>query len=148
MRPSDLDGVMALDRTLPGSPGWPRRVYEELLDAPEGQLRPFALVAAQDGQLAALLVARLLLDGVENLCELEWVAVDEPFRRCGLAQRLLAALVEWARAQGARSIRLEVRAGNQAALELYRRSGFESVGRRKDYYRNPPEDAVAMQFPL
>lgn len=145
---ADLDWVVALDRTQPGSPGWPRSVYEGLLDAPEGKLRHFALIADQNGQPAALLVARLLLDGVENLCELEWVVVEETFRRGGLAQCLLVALVEWARGQGANSIRLEVRAGNQAALALYRRSGFEPVGRRKTYYRNPPEDAVEMQFHL
>jgi ribosomal-protein-alanine N-acetyltransferase len=46
------------------------------------------------------------------------------------------------------AIELEVRAGNLAALTLYRRFGFVEVGRRKGYYRDPAEDAVLMDLLL
>jgi ribosomal-protein-alanine N-acetyltransferase len=50
--------------------------------------------------------------------------------------------------QGARAAILEVRAGNFAAQSLYRRYGFEVVGRRRQYYREPPEDALLMRASL
>ena len=43
---------------------------------------------------------------------------------------------------------LEVRAHNAPALALYAALGFESVGRRKNFYKNPPEDALVMRAEL
>lgn len=40
---------------------------------------------------------------------------------------------------------LEVRASNEPAVSVYRKLGFEEVGRRKNYYRNPKEDALIMR---
>lgn len=145
MQIQDLEWVIALDQKLPHSPRWPRSAYEGLLATPTNKLQTFACIAEREGEPAALLIARLLLDGVENPCELEWLAVEASFRRQGIARQLLDALLPWAEAQGAHSIWLEVRASNGAAQQLYLNSGFKPVGRRKSYYRNPAEDAIEMQ---
>jgi len=57
---------------------------------------------------------------------------------------LLAALVKTAKERGARSVTLEVRESNLPARRLYISAGFQEEGRRKDYYRNPKEDAIIM----
>jgi ribosomal-protein-alanine N-acetyltransferase len=59
-------------------------------------------------------------------------------------QTAVATAVGW----GAQAAILEVRAGNVAAQALYRRYGFEVVGRRRLYYREPPEDALLMRASL
>ena len=69
-------------------------------------------------------------------------------RRRGFGARLLSQLLESARALGALTVHLEVRASNEAAQALYRRFGFRRTGRRRGYYACPPEDAVLMSLNL
>ena len=69
------------------------------------------------------------------------VAVAPAARGRGVGAALLAALMEIARGRGVRSMTLEVRPSNEAALALYRKFGFRSVGRRPHYYTDNDEDA-------
>ena len=71
------------------------------------------------------------------------VAVDEKFRRQGVADELIAAFVRFGQAKLA-FLTLEVRASNAPAISLYAKHGFVEVGRRKNYYEAPKEDAVLM----
>ena len=71
------------------------------------------------------------------------VAVDERFRRQGVADELVAAFVRFGQAKLA-FLTLEVRASNDPAIALYAKHGFGEVGRRKNYYEDPKEDAVLM----
>ncbi len=71
------------------------------------------------------------------------VAVAPRFRRQGVADELIAAFVRFGQARLA-FLTLEVRASNAAAIALYEKHGFQPVGRRKDYYDDPAEDAVLM----
>ena len=73
------------------------------------------------------------------------VAVHPDFRRRGIAETLVCALVEELKAIGSHCLTLEVRASNLAAIALYEKMGFAEVGRRKNYYRNPREDALIMR---
>lgn len=72
------------------------------------------------------------------------IAVDPPARGKGVGAALLEGMLEELRRAGARSVFLEVRRSNEAAIRLYRRSGFEILGARPDYYRQPREDALTM----
>ncbi|HEX8129445.1 MAG TPA: ribosomal protein S18-alanine N-acetyltransferase [Pyrinomonadaceae bacterium] len=76
------------------------------------------------------------------------IGVHEAARRRGIGDALMKTAVAAAVQQGARAAILEVRAGNVAAQALYRRYGFEVVGRRRQYYREPPEDALLMRSSL
>ena len=49
---------------------------------------------------------------------------------------------------GLQTVTLEVRAGNAAAVALYHKWGFLPVGRRKNYYTAPTEDAILMTVTL
>lgn len=71
------------------------------------------------------------------------VAVDGKYRRQGVADELIAAFVRFGRAKLA-FLTLEVRASNAPAIALYAKHGFAEVGRRKNYYDDPQEDALLM----
>lgn len=73
------------------------------------------------------------------------VAVEDRFRRCGIARMLLNELQEKLRAQGVYCLTLEVRASNEAALSLYYSLGYTQVGRRPNYYQRPKEDALILR---
>nr|WP_298250323.1 GNAT family N-acetyltransferase [uncultured Halomonas sp.] len=75
--------------------------------------------------------------------ELQAVLVDARWRGRGLARRLLAEVVEQARAWGSERLLLEVRVGNASAIALYRGAGFEDDGIRRGYY--PPRQAGAVR---
>jgi len=72
------------------------------------------------------------------------IAVRPEFQKMGIGSRLLnRALVAGAK-QNCLATFLEVRDSNRAAQRLYEHCGFNLVGRRKQYYANPPEDALIM----
>ena len=72
------------------------------------------------------------------------VAVAPACRRQGIADSLIARLVEIAQARGLAFMTLEVRSGNAPAIALYSKHGFVPVGLRKNYYTLPREDALLM----
>ena len=76
------------------------------------------------------------------------VAVRPDMRRRGAADALLEALEERARALRLSFLTLEVRAGNAPAIALYEKRGYRLVGRRKNYYEKPAEDALLMTLTL
>lgn len=94
------------------------------------------------------LLGYLTLTMVLDRAQINTVAVSSARRRQGLGRRLLEEGIRLCRAAKMSAMELEVRAGNLAALTLYRTLGFMEVGRRKGYYRDPPEDAVLMDLLL
>lgn len=72
------------------------------------------------------------------------VAVAPAYRRQGVADALISALMMRAEELGLAFVTLEVRAGNEPAKALYAKHGFVPVGRRKNYYDLPKEDAILM----
>lgn len=72
------------------------------------------------------------------------IAVKPEFRRQGIADELIAAVLSRAHDEKLSFVTLEVRASNAAALGLYLKHGFKEEGRMKNYYFDPREDAVIM----
>ena len=72
------------------------------------------------------------------------VAVAPAVRRCGIGAALMEAFQTEAERRGAAVVQLEVRESNLAAWRLYEKNGFEIVGKRKNYYEKPAEDAILM----
>jgi len=101
------------------------------------------LVLRGPGGLSGHLLLRVAGDEAEVLL----LGVDPARRRRGLGRLLLEAGLRLAASRGAARVFLEVRPSNRAALALYRAAGFEEVGRRRDYYRSPPEDALVLARP-
>ena len=76
------------------------------------------------------------------------VAVSPDHRRKGIGEKLILALMEELKARECISLALEVRASNAPAIALYDKLGFGQIGLRKNYYRNPKEDALILRKEL
>ena len=75
------------------------------------------------------------------------VAVHPDHRRKGLGEMLVLALCEALSGENT-SLALEVRSSNAPAISLYEKLGFVQVGLRRNYYRNPKEDALILRKEL
>ncbi len=93
-------------------------------------------------QIVGFVAARNVSDEVQ----INNVAVRPLYRRRGIGGALLASALKVGQAHGARVALLEVRITNVAAQAMYARYGFETIGRRADYYTDPPEDAYVMKL--
>ena len=99
------------------------------------------LVAEEEGLVAGYIGSQTCTDESDVMN----VAVHPDFRRRGIAEALVNALVEELKMIGSHCLTLEVRATNVPAIALYGKLGFVEIGRRKNYYRNPREDALIMR---
>jgi ribosomal-protein-alanine acetyltransferase len=125
----DLEAVAAIQSAGTEASRWPVTEY----------MQYEFTVSMRDGTVAGFLVWRPLAEGE---CEVLNLAVAPEFRRQGVARQLLEPLLH----RGGNTVFLEVRESNQAARNLYNSMGFQEVGRRKQYYESPPEDAIVMKF--
>ncbi len=73
------------------------------------------------------------------------LAVAPEYRKQGIGERLVNQLVERLQKKGAISLCLEVRQSNLPAISLYEKLGFQQVGLRPNYYRNPRENALILR---
>ena len=76
------------------------------------------------------------------------IAVHPDYRRQGIGQELVERLCELLRERGSKGLLLEVRVSNGSAIALYEKLGFVQVGLRRNYYRNPKEDALILRKAL
>jgi ribosomal-protein-alanine N-acetyltransferase len=136
MEVTDVDEVFFVESQSFLSP-WSRDTFEgEVL---ENDLA-YYLVLVVDEQVIGYAGMWLILDEahVTN------IAILPQYRTKGLGEKLVAALVEHAKAKGAVSMTLEVRVSNVVARHLYDKLGFESCGLRRQYYTDTQEDALIM----
>ena len=132
----DLPAVVALD-TLSFTLPWPERSFRfELTDNPASR----CWVAELDDRIVGMIVAWLLVDEAH----VATLATHPDHRRQGIARNLLTYALRYMSKEGAVTSFLEVRDSNLAAREMYRRFGYEEVGRRKRYYKDNGEDAILM----
>ena len=136
MTVDDIPQVIAIDQASFSLP-WPERSFRfEVTDNPYSR----AWVAESDGKIIGMIVAWLLVDEAH----IATIATHPDFRRQGIAGRLLMnALFEMKREGADHAVR-EVRDGNAAAQQMYRKFGFIESGRRPHYYRDNGEDAILM----
>ncbi|MBR2048488.1 MAG: ribosomal protein S18-alanine N-acetyltransferase [Oscillospiraceae bacterium] len=99
------------------------------------------LVAEEDGAVVGYVGSQTVLDETDMMN----VAVHPDHRRRGIARSLVAALVDALKEKGSRCLTLEVRESNESAIALYRELDFRQIGLRKNYYRNPRENALILR---
>lgn len=73
------------------------------------------------------------------------IAVHPDYRKQGIGTGLILALIRELSSRGSHSLMLEVRASNEQAISVYSKLGFSEIGRRRNYYRNPKEDALILR---
>ena len=133
--PPDIPAVAALERREFAA-GADEGVLSRLLDSDGGVI----LAAAEGEVLLGCVWARFVLDEGE----IGNIAVAPEHRRRGVGEALLTALCAEAERRKATALLLEVRESNLAARRLYEKTGFETVGKRKNYYEKPVENAILM----
>ena len=101
----------------------------------------FALAVEDDVILGFAILRKTAGEG-----ELLQIAVASEYRRRGVGDALMEAVLSWAWSYGVTRVHLEVRESNEAALALYEKYSFTRVGRRKEYYILPVEDAISMEL--
>ena len=137
MTADHLDALEQLERTCFSRP-WSRKMLAEELD---NQCAAF-LVAVEPETEQPVGYAGLLVVADEGY--ITNVAVDPSRRRQGVAQQLLQVFDSFARGSRLAFLTLEVRPSNAAAVALYEGFGFRQVGRRRNYYDLPKEDALIL----
>ena len=137
MHADHLEELEKLERLCFSRP-WSRKMLAEEL---ENQCAAF--LVAQDGDTGKVVgYAGLLVVADEGY--ITNVAVDPSRRRQGVAAQLLQVFDNFARGNQLAFLTLEVRPSNTAAIALYQGFGFEEIGRRKNYYDLPKEDALIL----
>ncbi|HUQ04683.1 MAG TPA: ribosomal protein S18-alanine N-acetyltransferase [Kofleriaceae bacterium] len=136
---ADLDAIDEISRHSFKTP-WPRKTFAEELTRAHARLD----LARRGGDVVGYLNYWLVTDEVHLLA----IATHPDARRGGVGEALMRHLVDGARARAARLVTLEVRSGNEAALGLYRRFGFQEIATRRGYYGDDAEDAVVMTLSL
>ena len=100
------------------------------------------LVAVDGDTVAGYVGSQTVIDESDMMN----VAVHPDHRRQGVAEALVLALAAELKAMGSRCLTLEVRASNAPAIALYEKLGFVQIGLRKNYYRNPKENALILRW--
>ena len=95
-------------------------------------------VALEEGTLLGYIGVQFGLDGGDIMT----IATAPEARNRGLGQKLVETILDIFREKDLGYLTLEVRPSNAPALRLYEKLGFQEVGRRKKYYREPTEDAL------
>lgn len=80
--------------------------------------------------------------------ELMRIAVLKNSRNKSYASTLMFNMIEDLKVENIKRCLLEVRASNKAAISLYEKYDFKIIGKRKEYYTNPIEDAFIMQLEI
>ena len=136
MEPGHAAQVAALEKVCFSDPWSEKSVASELEN-------PLSLwLVAVEGETVAGYVGSQSVMGESDMMN---VAVAPEYRRRGIAEALVTALLEELLKAGNQSLTLEVRASNAPAIALYVKLGFERIGLRRNYYRNPKEDALILR---
>ena len=139
MQAGDLATVMDIEQVSYTMP-WTESTFRGLLRRRDADL----VVADAVGRVVGYAVAWSVVDQ----CELGNVAVSADWRGLGIGRSLVVEILRLARGRGGREVFLEVRPSNPVAQRLYASLGFRLVGRRKNYYFEPVEDALVMRLGL
>ena len=99
------------------------------------------LVALEDDKVVGYVGSQTVLGETDMMN----VAVHPDYRKQGIGTGLIVGLIGELEKRGSHSLMLEVRVSNESAISVYQKLGFTVVGRRKNYYRNPKEDALILR---
>lgn len=106
------------------------------------------LVAKRNRELIGFIIARLIMIETKRLVEYEAeiynIAVKREYRRAAIASRLIDKLIETGIRNNLKEVYLEVRESNHSARKFYSKSLFKVVGKRKNFYTDPSENAILM----
>lgn len=136
LAPAHISQIAAIEQACFTDP-WSLETLTEELTAP---LARYFVCQGETGTVLGYIGTRMVYD----VCEITNVAVIPARRRQGLAGAMYRALEAECRRRGITLVNLEVRETNLTAQAFYRAYGFVPVGKRRNYYESPREDAILM----
>jgi [ribosomal protein S18]-alanine N-acetyltransferase len=139
MTRKDITDVLFIERSSFEQP-YSRAIFEQELKIKAAEL----WLAIYKGKIVGYIDFWLVHDEMELVS----IAVHPKFKRKGVGERMMRAMLRFARLYRARFIYLDVRESNRAAQGLYEKFGFAKVGLRRRYYSDNKEDAIMMKKEL
>jgi [ribosomal protein S18]-alanine N-acetyltransferase len=139
MTRSDIEFVKNLEIECNLS-NWSETDYLDEIDRGDS----FTLIISAKNQKIGFLIARMLDSGVEREVEIYNLAILPSLQNQGFGQVLITHLINQCSKNNVTKIWLEVRNSNTKAIKFYQKNTFVEVGNRKNFYTNPPEDAILM----
>jgi ribosomal-protein-alanine N-acetyltransferase len=136
MKAEHVPQVAALEKLCFADPWSEMSIASELRS-----IWSYWVVAVDHGQVVGYIGSQSSYDETDIMN----VAVHPDWRRRGIAESLIECLIQELKNRGSHALMLEVRASNAPATALYEKLGFRQVGLRKNYYRNPKEDALILR---
>lgn len=131
----DLTAVSQIEQDCFGADAWSRQNFLTVLYSDISKLFVY--------QIERKIIGYAVLTVIFDEAHLDNIAIDNKFRRQGLARELVLYILRYLENIGIHKITLEVRISNTAAINLYKSLGFVIEGVRKNYYSNQ-EDAYIM----
>ena len=139
MRVCDISAIAELEKVCFSDPWSEKSIASELENT-----FSYWLVAEDNGCIAGYVGSQSVLDSADMMN----LAVSPAYRRQGVGEMLVEALIAYLQKKKIIALLLEVRVSNAPAIALYQKMGFEQVGRRPRYYHNPREDAYILRKEL
>lgn len=136
MEEKHIDGVLAVEEATFTTP-WTRGDFER--EIRENAMAVYFVAKDKEKIMGYAGMWHVVTEGhITN------VAVLHDYRRQGVGDQLMEAIIKEALAREMIGLTLEVRMNNQAAQKMYAKYGFRAEGIRKNYYPDTKEDAVIM----
>ena len=137
MTKDDVDAVIAIEADAYGRHHWSK---DSFLSEISNDLARYFCILYKDNKLIAYAGCWIILEEAH----ITNIAVSPEFRRKHIGEALLKAIIDECYKEMVKFITLEVRVSNVAAIGLYEKYGFKSLGTRKGYYQDNNEDALIM----
>ena len=137
VRTEDLETIISIERNSFSQP-WKRQAIIDELSCPEAS--QYVAKAQAHTAVIAYIFVRFLTDEMHIMK----IAVDSHWRNRGTGTAILRSMLTEGKRRGAATVLLEVRPSNFAAIRLYEKSGFQSIGVRPNYYPQTRETALVM----
>lgn len=140
----DLPAILAIQNKSAGAARWQDSDYLRLASEPGGMIIVAELETMTPPKVLGFAAFQRLIDEAE----LRNIAVDPEHQHQGVGKALLLEARKHLLQSGAKRVFLEVRKSNKPALTLYYSAGFALLSERKEYYRDPTEDAFVLALQL
>ena len=137
MTKDDIDDVVAIEAEAYGEHHWSKSsFYEEL----NNNLAKYYIAKTSTGETVAYAGTWHIIDEGH----ITTIAVKKDYMRKHIGEAIIVKILEDCYKEGIKYLTLEVRVSNEAAIGLYTKYGFNSLGTRKGYYQDNNEDALIM----
>jgi [ribosomal protein S18]-alanine N-acetyltransferase len=126
-----IDDLYEIEKICYTDP-WTRDMLREEI------IERFSWIGLYNDKVVGYIVGRIIIDEAEIFS----IAVNPEYGRKGFGRELLQSWIQGVKEEGVKKVHLEVRVSNKPAQNLYISTGFVLMGKRKNFYQSPPEDAL------